>query len=270
MARNLRQQEILQMIQREGYAAIEALAERFQVTPQTVRRDINALCDEGLLIRYHGGAGLPPSSVENIAYPARQVMNHEAKRKIGELTARYIPDHASLFINIGTTTEEVAKALRHHKGLRVITNNLHVATILCANPDIEVIIAGGVVRHRDHGVVGEATLDFIRQFKVDYGVIGISGIDSDGTLLDFDYREVRVSEAIMANSRKVLLVADHSKFNRNALVRLANISQIHGLFTDRSLVQDLQDVMAAYGTEVYVANDDGENKSTKMFTIEHF
>src|SRR3546814_13540180 len=95
-----------------------------------------------------------------------------------------LPDNASLFINIGTTTEQVANALVDHKGLRVITNNLNVANILGGKPDFEVIVAGGVVRSRDRGIVGEASIDTIQQFKVDFGIIGISGIDDDGTLLD--------------------------------------------------------------------------------------
>ncbi len=252
-----RQQQVFQWIQREGYATVEALAEQFCVTPQTMRRDINTLCDQGLLARYHGGASLPPSSVENIAYPARQVMNLEGKQRIAQLVARYIPNDASLFINIGTTTEEVAKALLHHRGLRVVTNNLHVAVILCPNSSFEVIIAGGLVRHRDRGIVGEATLDFINQFKADFGIIGISGIESDGALLDFDYREVRVAQAIIANSRKMLLVADHSKFNRNAMVRLGDLSQVDHLFTDHPLPEDMAPVLAACQTSVHVADAEG-------------
>ena len=104
----------------------------------------------------------------------------------------------------------------------MITNNLNVAALLGGKPDFQVIVAGGVVRARDRGIVGEAAIDLIRQFRVDYGVIGISGIDLDGTLLDFDYQEVRVAQAIIANSRQVYLAADHTKFGRNAMVRLGS------------------------------------------------
>lgn len=255
MSLNQRQQQVLKLVQHQGFVAIEALAENFNVTAQTIRRDINELCEQGLLRRYHGGAGLP-SSVENIAYSARQILRLEEKRLIARTVARHIPNQASLFINIGTTTEEVAKALLEHQGLRVITNNLNVAALLSDNPSFEVIIAGGVVRPRDRGITGEATIDFIRQFKVDFGIIGISGIDSDGTLLDFDYREVRVAETIIANSRQVLLVADHSKFGRNALVRLAHLSQIDALFTDQPLSADMSRVLADAKTNVYVAEHD--------------
>jgi DeoR family transcriptional regulator, glycerol-3-phosphate regulon repressor len=226
-----RRERIVELVRRQGFVSIEALAQLFAVTPQTVRRDINALCDQAVLQRHHGGAALA-SSVENIAYPERQVLCVEEKRRIARLVAEHIPDHASLFINIGTTTEEIAKALLRHQGLRVITNNLNVAALLCGKPDFQVIVAGGVVRARDRGVIGEAAIDLIRQFRVDYGVIGISGIDLDGALLDFDYQEVRVAQAIIANSRQVYLAADHTKFGRNALVRLGPVADVDALFTD--------------------------------------
>ena len=247
-----RQKEILEMAQQKGFVSIEELTQGFAVTPQTIRRDINFLCNHGMLRRYHGGAGLT-SSVENVDYSTRQVLCLEEKRRIARLVARHIPERASLFINIGTTTEEVAKALGEHQGLRIITNNLNVAALLSGNPNFEVIVAGGVVRQRDRGIIGEATIDFIRQFKVDYGVIGISGIDIDGTLLDFDYREVRVSQAIIESARKVLLVADHTKFGRNAMVRLGHLSEIDTLFTDQQPPEEIVSILAESNVGLYVA-----------------
>ncbi len=257
MAIQERREQILELVRRRGFASIEALSRQFSVTPQTIRRDINGLHEQNLVARYHGGAGIP-SSVENLDYTARKIMHLDEKLRIARLVARHIPDNASLFINIGTTTEAVAKALLAHKGLRVITNNLHVATILATRPDFEVIITGGVVRNRDGGIIGEATIDFVNQFHVDYGIVGISGIDVDGTLLDFDYREVRVAQAIIANSRRVFLAADHSKFGRNALVRLGNISQIAALFTERQPPRSIRDLLAGGDVELHVA--DGETE----------
>ena len=115
----------------------------------------------------------------------------------------------------------------------VITNNLNVASLMRAYPQIEVVIAGGVVRHTDGGIVGEAAVDFIRQFKVDFAVIGASAIDEDGALLDYDYREVRVAQAIISNARHVMLVCDSTKFERSAPVRIAHISQVNTFVTDR-------------------------------------
>jgi DeoR family transcriptional regulator, glycerol-3-phosphate regulon repressor len=252
-----RHQEILKMIGESGFASIQILADHFKVTPQTIRRDLNILGDNGMVLRFHGGAGLAVST-ENVDYADRKVLCLPEKKRIALMTASHIPTRASLFINIGTTNEEVAKYLFNHERLRVITNNLNVAKILADHSNIEVIIAGGLVRQRDCGIVGEAASDFIRQFKVDYGIIGISGIDLDGTLLDFDYREVRAARAIIENSRKVFLVADHTKIGRNAMVRLGNIDEIDALFTDRQPPAELVEVLHRAEVELHVADlEDG-------------
>jgi len=247
-----RHNKIQQLVRVKGFVTIEQLADQFGVTPQTIRRDINLLNRDGLIHRYHGGAGLPPST-ENVAYTQRKVLCFREKERIARMVAACIPDHASLFINIGTTTEEVAKLLCGHERLRVITNSLNVASILAGNEQFEIIVAGGLVRARDGGIVGPLTIDFIQQFRVDFGIIGISGIDHDGTLLDFDYREVRAARAIIDNSRKVFLAADHTKFGRNAMVRLGNIGEIDALFTDRRPIETLVDVMHANDVELHVA-----------------
>jgi len=247
-----RRDEIIDLVRQKGFVAVDALADKFEVTPQTIRRDINELCEQGVLERLHGGARLP-SSTENLAYPERQVLFSEEKRRIAALVAEHVPHQASLFINIGTTNEAIAEALLRHQGLSVITNNLNVASILSANPDFRVIITGGQVRAHDRGIVGEATLDLIRQFKVDIGIIGISAIEEDGALLDFDYREVRVAQAILENSRMVFLAADHSKFGRSAMARLGSIEQVDSFFTDRAPPAPVAERLTAAGTEVFVA-----------------
>lgn len=247
-----RHRQIQRLVQAKGFITIDALAREFGVTPQTVRRDINTLSELNLIQRFHGGAGAA-SSTENVAYSQRKILCYQEKQKIAQMVARQIPDHASLFINIGTTTEAIAQALSNHKRLRVITNNLNVASIMSTNENFEVIVAGGLVRHRDCGIIGEATIDFIQQFRVDYGIIGISGIDIDGTLLDFDYREVRAARAIIDNSRKVFLAADYTKFGRNAMVRLGNIAEIDALFTDQPPPSALVEVLANADVQLFVA-----------------
>jgi DeoR family glycerol-3-phosphate regulon repressor len=247
-----RHHKIEQLVRAKGFVTIEHLAEQCNVTPQTIRRDINVLSSEGVIHRYHGGAGLPPST-ENVAYTQRKVLCLREKEQIANMVASRIPDHASLFINIGTTTEEIAKLLCGHERLRVITNSLNVASILAGNDQFEIIVAGGLVRPRDGGIVGPLTIDFIQQFRVDFGIIGISGIDMDGTLLDFDYREVRAARAIIDNSRKVFLAADHTKFGRNAMVRLGSIGEVDALFTDRPPTESFIEVMNAADVELHVA-----------------
>jgi len=251
-----RQTEILDIAKSEGRVLVEDLAARFSVTPQTIRKDLNDLCDSRVLTRIHGGA-IFPGGTENVKYEARRSIAANEKTAIGRASAALIPNNASLFINIGTTTEAVGEALIEHHELMVITNNINVASRLRLFPSIEVVIAGGVVRHSDGGIVGEAAVDFIRQFKVDYAVIGASAIDPDGALLDFDYREVKVAQAIMANARHVVLVADSTKFERTAPVRIGHLSQVHTFVTDECTLDSLRRICSEGGINLVETNRAG-------------
>jgi len=252
LALNQRQQRILELVPRQGFVSIESLSKHFGVSAQTIRRDVNELCDRALLQRFHGGAGLA-SSVENIAYDSRQGMCLAEKARIAHLIASDIPDNASLFIDIGTTSEEVARALKDHHGLRVITNNFNVAAILSGSDAREVIITGGLIRPSDLGIVGEATEDFIDQFKVDFGIITVSSIDADGTLLDYDYREVRAAQRIIKNSRRVVLAVDQTKFSRSAMVRLGDLSCVNDLYTDQEPPENIVRILEQFGVDLHIA-----------------
>ena len=219
MKQTQRHNGIIELVKQQGYVSTEELVEHFSVSPQTIRRDLNELAEQNLILRHHGGAALPSSSV--------------------------IPNGSTLFIDIGTTPEAVAHALLNHSNLRIVTNNLNVANTLMVKEDFRIILAGGELRSRDGGIIGEATLDFISQFRLDFGILGISGIDSDGSLLEFDYHEVRTKRAIIENSRHVMLVVDHSKFGRNAMVNMGSISMVDAVYTDTmppaSVMQVLKD-----------------------------
>jgi len=236
-----RQNEILAMAREQGEVLVDELAIRFKISPQTIRKDLNILCDRRLLVRTHGGAVIS-TGVENLAYDERRHLASEEKREIGRRAASLIPDNCSLFINLGTTTEQVADGLKGHHGLMVITNNINVVNILRRSLGIELVVASGLVRRSDGGIVGVAAVDFINQFKVDYAIIGVSAIDEDGALLDYDFREVRVAQAIIKNSRHVILVADAMKMTRSAPVRIAHISQVNTLITDSALPEQLENI----------------------------
>jgi DeoR family glycerol-3-phosphate regulon repressor len=247
-----RQTEILNTARASGRVMVEELARRFDVSAQTIRKDLNDLCEQRALTRIHGGA-IIASGVENLAYEARRFVAADEKKAIGAAAAALIPNGCSLFINIGTTTEEVASALTSHEDLLVITNNLNVAMALYRHPRIEVIVAGGTVRRSDGAVVGSTATQLIGQFKVDYAIIGASAIDEEGALLDFDYREVQVAQAIIANARSVMLVADSTKLHRSAPVRIAHFSQIQTFVTDHALPDGLAHLCHARGIQVIAA-----------------
>ncbi|PQO24330.1 DeoR family transcriptional regulator [Rhodobacteraceae bacterium WD3A24] len=258
MAQNFRQGEILRLAREQGNVVVEDLAAHFGVTLQTIRRDLTELCDAGRLTRVYGGAVLP-SGVANIGYEHRRALNAEAKARIAARVAADIPDAASLFLNIGTTTEAVARALLDRRQLMVVTNNLNVANILAANEGVEVIIAGGVLRRADAGLVGDMTLETVRRFKVDFAVIGASALDEEGDLLDFDVREVSVSQAIIRQARQTFLAADTSKFARTAPVRIASLADIAAFYTDCPPPQNVIKRCRDWGTRIVLAHPDAEN-----------
>ena len=257
MSLSPRQEQIIALAQAEGFVAIDYLAKTFEVTTQTIRRDINALCDMSLLRRYHGGAGAP-TSAENLPYDRRQKLAQEDKKEIAALMASHIPNRASLFIDIGTTCEEVAAALMDHSGLRIVTNNLNVANLMAGKDGFEVTVTSGLVRQRDRAIVGDAAVSFIDQFRVDVGILGISGVDADGTLLDFDMRKVAVSKAIMRNSKQTFLAADQSKFGRDAMVKSGTLADISALFISGDLPQGMKDYCEAEGVQVYNARNNAD------------
>lgn len=252
MSQTFRHPEILEIARREGKVTVEGLARHFDVTLQTIRRDLTDLADTGRLERVHGGAVLP-SGTTNIGYEERRALKAEEKRAMARACAREIPNGISLFLNIGTSTEAVAQELMHHENLMVVTNNMNVANILAGNSNCEIIVTGGHLRRVDGGLVGNLATETIRQFKFDIAVIGCSALDRDGDLLDFDIQEVSVSQSILRQSRKTILVADHTKFSRNAPARIASLTDIDTFVTDRPLPADLAAACERWKTHIIVA-----------------
>jgi len=252
-----RQKIILDSARELGEVEVEPLAERLSVTPQTIRRDLNEMCRMRLLQRTHGGA-VVHDGVSNLGYESRRRFMSEEKAAIGARAADLIPDDSSLFINIGTTTEEAARHLLNHRGLLLVTNNINVIQMLRGNQSLQLMMAGGMLRNEDGGIVGESTAEFIGQFKLDHAIIGVSAIEEDGTLLDYDAQEVRVAKAIIENSRSTILVADSVKFERSAPMRIGNVSEIDFIVTDKPPPKKFIQHCKNHHVEVLVVNGDGE------------
>jgi DeoR family glycerol-3-phosphate regulon repressor len=252
MVSNFRQKEILELAREEGKVTVDSLAAQYDVTVQTIRRDLSDLADSGRLERVHGGAVIP-SGVVNIIYEERRRLNEAGKKAIAVKCAHAIPQGASVFMNIGTTTEAVARQLLDHENLLVVTNNLNIANILSANHSCEIILAGGILRRADGGIVGGMTVEMVKQFKFDFSVLGCSAIDSDGDLLDFDGQEVMVSSTAIKRSRKIMVLADYLKFQRTAPLKICSLGDADFLFTDATLSKDLMANCESWGTEVVMA-----------------
>ena len=247
-----RQEEIISLVRERGFATLEVMAEKFGVSQQTIRRDVIYLAKNNLLQRHYGGAGLPPG-IDNLSYTNRRIQNAEEKALIGKAVAASIPDGASLFFDIGTTTEAVAKALVGHKDLKIITNHIRIVSILCENTSFEIILSGGLVRNRDWAVTGESTTDFLREFRVGYGIFGAGSITADGQLLDYDYRDAQTSRVAREISRYKIVVFDHSKFNADAMMPFARVSEIDEIVTGRRPPEPIVQSIQQAGSKLTIA-----------------
>lgn len=255
MSSSFRHPEILRLARQNGEVTVDGLAAHFDVTLQTIRRDLADLASNGQLERVHGGAVLP-SGISNIAYEERRQVNKSAKRLIGECCAALLPENACLFLGIGTTSEAVAQALQAHRNMMIVTNNTNVARMLSAQNDTSVILTGGTMRAADGGLTGPLTLASLQNFSFDAAVMGCSAIDPTGQLADFDLDEVRVSQCVLEQTRHSILVADHSKFARHAPVRLGPITYFDAVISDAALSPVLTRECAEKQTEVHISQLD--------------
>ena len=244
-----RRQSILDLIRAQGIVEVEDLASRFGVTTQTIRLDLRELAECGVIRRTHGGAR-QITTVTSRNYTERRKLNHEEKEAIGHRAAALIPNDCSVTLNIGTTTEQVARALTSHSGLVVMSNNINIINQLVGTSAKELVLVGGTVRQSDGAVVGEDAVEFISRYKMDFAVIGASALDEDGAVLDFDAREVSVARSILRNSRTRILVGDSTKFKMNAPVRICSIADLDYFVTDRRPPKSFVDAAAKGQTKI--------------------
>jgi DeoR family transcriptional regulator, glycerol-3-phosphate regulon repressor len=248
-----RQAAIFTLVQENGFATIDDLAKRFDVSTQTIRRDIMRLDELKLLRRFHGGAGLHEAAARPSRAHKTQSPLPSAKARIGDAVAALIPDGASVFLDVGTTVETVTRALSSHEHLQIVTPSVTAAALLASAPVASVIVTGGLIRGPDGSLVGDAAVAAVSRFKLDWAVIGCSGFEDDGTVMDVDLLQVEVKQHMLTRSRRALLVAESSKLQRRAVVKLAPLAAFNILVTDQELPAHLAEVARASGCEVKIA-----------------
>lgn len=249
-----RQKLILDLVQDRGFVSVTKLASTLDVSEQTARRDLISLAQQGLVSKVHGGAGLAPSqTASDVNYAARRSHFEKEKARIARKVAESIPEGATVFIDIGTTMEAVAEALLDHSRLTVITNHLSVALILSRQSNFDIMLAGGILRRRDNATTGESAREFIEQFRVGYGIFGIGGINAEGDMLDYEFRDIGVSRAAMKISKARYFALDHSKYDTDAMVRIGHISDADAIFTDAAPPTPLRRLIKSCGVALHVA-----------------
>lgn len=254
MAFNERQDAILRTLRAAGEVEVDALAREWGVTTQTVRRDLSELCDAGLALRTHGGARRMIAT-SAMAYEDRRQRQTKAKNAIADAAAALVPNGASVALNIGTTTEMVAESLRLHQDLVVLSNNINIVPILRRSRLRSLILIGGEVRLSDGAIVGGDAIRTISNYKMDFAIIGASSLDADGSILDFDEREVSVARAILQNARQKVLVADASKFAVSAPFKICEAGELDHIILNAPPPEQFAALCAEQSTRISVAGE---------------
>ena len=231
---NQRHVKILELLSRDGEVSVLELAERFGVTPMTVRRDLEALERRNALIRTHGGAVFSKRSVAEFAFLERNRTSIDEKRAIAREAATLVKAGMSIVLDTGTTSLEVARAIAGIRDLTVLTSSLAVASALHARENIEVVLLGGAVRRNSPDLSGSLTEENLRQFRVRLAILGADAVDRRG-LYTTDLGVARVSKAMIACADDTVLVADSRKFTRSSFVQFAAWGDLRHVVTDRGI-----------------------------------
>lgn len=246
-----RQAALLRLVGEQGFGTVEGLARRFGVSAQTVRRDIIALTERGLLQRFHGGAG--PANAVRLGHAEKTERHRDAKAWIGAAVAAEVPAGVALFLDVGTTAEAVAAALSTHPQLRIFTNNMQAALRLAGAEGPQVRVLGGVLRGADGSLVGGEAVLALGGLSLDFAIIGCSGFDAAGAPTDFDPEKIALKRAAIAAARQAVLVADASKFGHAALERIAPAKAFAMLVTDAAPAGSLAEAFRMAGIAIRVA-----------------
>ena len=236
---NLRQTEILDLLNANGEVSVVDLAKRFGMSLMTIRRDLLSLEQQGDLTRTHGGAVLSKAGVVEFAFKDKAKASAKEKRAIAKRVAEWIQPGMKVSLDTGTTTLEVAKAISGMKDLTVLTASLPIASALYANDSIDLVLLGGMVRRGNPDLTGWLTEENLRQFRVDLAIIGSDGADRTG-LYTSDANLARLIRCMISCAKQSLCAIDHRKFEAPSFVKCASWEEIDHLVTDEAVPPDVR------------------------------
>lgn len=242
---------LLEIVRDAGTVTIAELARRLEVSLETVRRDVRPLAERGELVKMHGAVSLP-FQVGEAPFERRLRENAAEKRRIARYAADLVADGDSVMLDTGTTTSMLARELLRKRSLTVVTNSSDIARTLATVNGNTVYMAGGEL-HGDNGAAfGASAIEFIQRFKVRHAIISIGAIDPEMGLMDFHLAEAEFARTVLRRGERRMVVSDHSKFNRTALVTVCDFGGFDLLVTDRPPPADIAEALARSATELAV------------------
>jgi DeoR/GlpR family transcriptional regulator of sugar metabolism len=248
-----RQKQILALLARRGRLRVTEIVEQFSISEATARRDLESLAFQGKAQRVHGGIIAAEQAPPELPILEREDEQPEEKILIGRATAELILDRETIFLGSGTTVLEVARHIRNHKNLTVITNSLPVLNVLTGIKDITIISLGGMLRDSELSFIGHITEQALTEVRVDKVIMGTRGISFEHGLTNDYLQETLTDRAILEIGREIIIVADHSKVNRVSTVLLAPLKKVHAFVTDSKADRKFLQSAKRLGIKVIVA-----------------
>lgn len=248
-----RQQQVMELLETQERVSVADLARGFGVSEMTVRRDLEALEQTGAVNRVHGGAVRAQSRSYEPPFTARATRRTEAKRRIAQAAAALLSKGETVILDAGTTTLEVARALRGGPELRVLAMSLHVANLLFDQPQITLMLCGGVVRFGELSLTGALAERAFADFSFDTYFLSAGGIDVRMGVTEYNPEDAAVKRAAFANARRRIAVVDGSKIGATAFARVCPVEDLDKIITDASAPAEGLEKLQQAGVEVVVA-----------------
>jgi len=257
MLQDERRRKILEIVEEEGQVDVEWISKEFGVSGNTARRDLRALDKEGVLRRVHGGAVSNLGRSYEPPYPLRKTKNFAAKQAIGHKAASMIQDGDSVALDVGSTTLEIAKAIKDKHNLTIITASLPIANELTQNHsldnDIRLILTGGIIRPRELSMTGNIAEKTYKQFHFDKAFIGVGGISVE-EITEYNYEDALVKNPMIKNSKRKIVVADSGKMGRTTFSTIAPLSDIDEIITDSGASPEFIEELKKRNIKVHIVN----------------
>jgi DeoR/GlpR family transcriptional regulator of sugar metabolism len=253
-----REMRIMDLLKTKGIARVEKLAKELGVSPATIRNDLSKMTEIGLVKRVHGGAmlvGMAPTAYE-VPFSERKSSFNKEKQEIGKLAAKEISDGQTVIFDVSTTVLEVAKNIKTHNNLIVITNAIHIFMELRVIPQIQIILVGGILERNEMCLVGHIAFDTFEKFYADKAFIGAGGISLEKGITGFGISESEVRNKMIESAREVIIVADSSKIGKISLISTAPLNKIDKLITDWHAKPEQINQLQDQGIEVLICNQD--------------
>ena len=250
-----RQNEIMASVRQHGACSIIELARQLEVSDETIRRNIKPLVHQGLIDKVHGGVVLSQTQEPEPPFGKRMHERVEAKQLISARVATLIKDGDSIMLDTGSTTAYVARALGNHRNLSVVTNCTEIARTLAREASNRVHLCGGALRSDDWATFGSSAIDFVRQFHVNYAILSIGGVTADGGFMDYHLEEAEFSRAVIAQAKKTIVVADHSKFGNPNFIRVCDFDEVDMVVVEQAPSAEIESALLEAGTAVINAGE---------------